>query len=150
MFFSNVDIAIGAPYDGPSERGAVYIFHGSINGIGEKFSQVIYAEDIAIRSGGLPLETFGFSLSGGLDLDGNDYPDMAAGAYLSDTAFFFRSRPVVKVDARLQFLTTNKQIVLDQKNCSVRAGDQLQRVVCTTLDLCMKFSGVGAPPHIGT
>lgn len=76
---------------------------------------------------------------------------MAVGAYLSDTAFFFRSRPVVKVDARLQFLTTNKQIVLDQKNCSLRsAGAQLQKVVCTTLDLCMKFSGIGAPPHIGT
>lgn len=51
---------------------------------------MIYAEDVALRSGGLPLETFGFSLAGGLDLDGNDYPDMAVGAYLSDTAFFFR------------------------------------------------------------
>lgn len=34
------DIAVGAPYDGPSERGAIYIFHGSNKGIKTKASQV--------------------------------------------------------------------------------------------------------------
>lgn len=83
------DFAVGAPYDGPHERGAVYIYHGSKLGVHEKYSQVIYAEDIS--QAGLPnIQTFGFSVSGGLDLDGNDYPDMVVGAYLSDSAFFFR------------------------------------------------------------
>ena len=36
------DIAVGAPYDGPSEKGAVYIFHGSSKGIKTKSSQVLY------------------------------------------------------------------------------------------------------------
>lgn len=46
---------------------------------------MIYAEAV-----GRDISTFGFSVSGGLDLDGNDYPDMIVGAYLSDAAFFFR------------------------------------------------------------
>lgn len=81
------DIAVGAPYDGPKGRGAVYIFHGSKNGLMEKASQVIYSEDLNTYS---PVSTFGFSLSGGLDLDGNLYPDLAIGAYESNTAFLLK------------------------------------------------------------
>lgn len=36
------DIAVGAPYDGPNERGAVHIFHGSADGIKIKATQVQY------------------------------------------------------------------------------------------------------------
>lgn len=83
------DFAVGAPYDGPSGRGAVYIYHGSKDGVLQKHSQVILAEEIS-RSMGGTITTFGFSLAGGMDLDENDYPDLAIGSYLSDTAFFFR------------------------------------------------------------
>lgn len=79
------DIAVGAPYDGPDERGHVYIFHGSVTGIREKPSQIITSSDI-----GLSLSTFGFSLSGGVDMDENQYPDLIVGAYESDTAVFLR------------------------------------------------------------
>jgi integrin alpha 8 len=34
------DLAVGAPYDGPDQRGAVYIFLGSRDGIVKKPSQV--------------------------------------------------------------------------------------------------------------
>ena len=34
------DIAVGAPYDGPHERGAVHIYHGSTQGIKVKATQV--------------------------------------------------------------------------------------------------------------
>ena len=37
------DIVVGAPYDGPNERGAVHIFHGSAEGIKVKATQVQYA-----------------------------------------------------------------------------------------------------------
>ena len=81
------DIAVGAPYDGPKGRGAVYIYHGSKNGLLPKASQVIYAEDVSRVS---PVSTFGFSLSGGIDLDGNLYPDLAIGAYESNSAFVLK------------------------------------------------------------
>ena len=34
------DFAVGAPYDGPNQRGAVYIFLGSRDGVMKKPSQV--------------------------------------------------------------------------------------------------------------
>ena len=80
-----IDIAVGAPYDGPEGRGAVYIFHGSNKGIMEKPSQVIKAEDIFST-----LSTFGFSVAGGMDLDENEYPDLVVGAYEADTAVYLR------------------------------------------------------------
>ena len=44
-----VDIAIGAPYDGPDGKGAVYIYLGSIDGVMEKHSQVnIFSNFISI------------------------------------------------------------------------------------------------------
>lgn len=137
------DFAVGAPYDGPNEAGAVYIFHGSKDGVREKYSQVIYSEDVSPF--GRPLKTFGFSLSGGMDLDKNDYPDMVVGAYLSNAAFFFRSRPVVKVDSFVKFRTASKQISLDDKDCTLRDG---KKVPCATVDFCVKYSGTGVPQRI--
>lgn len=80
------DFAVGAPYDGPNGRGAVYVYHGSPTGPLAKYSQVIYAEDITDAY----LNTFGFSLAGGIDLDGNMYPDMVAGAYDSNKVVVFK------------------------------------------------------------
>lgn len=82
------DFAVGAPYDGPNGRGVVYIYHGSSNGPLQKPSQVISAEDVANTP--RPLSTFGFSLAGGIDLDGNQYPDLVVGAYDSNTAIVFK------------------------------------------------------------
>jgi integrin alpha 7 len=44
--------------------------------------QVLEGESVGIRS-------FGYSLSGGLDVDGNHYPDLLVGS-LADTAVLFR------------------------------------------------------------
>lgn len=81
------DFAVGAPYDGPNGRGAVYIYYGSKDGPLEKPSQVIFAEDIV---GTGYLSTFGFSLSGGIDLDRNMYPDLVVGAYEANKAIVFK------------------------------------------------------------
>ena len=35
-----LDFAVGAPYDGPNNQGAVYIFLGSRDGVMKKPSQV--------------------------------------------------------------------------------------------------------------
>ncbi|KAK4875830.1 hypothetical protein RN001_012252 [Aquatica leii] len=142
------DFAVGAPYDGPFERGAVYIFLGAPNADITKYSQVIYAEDVQKSYiGPFPVTTFGFSIAGGLDLDGNDYPDMAIGAYLSDVAYFFRTRPVVKVEAHIRFLTPHKQLFLEQKDCS-KPGHPNIRVTCTEIEVCMRYTGIGAPSEI--
>ena len=36
----STDIAVGAPHDGMSDEGAVYIFHGTKNGINKRPAQV--------------------------------------------------------------------------------------------------------------
>ena len=65
----------------------MYIFHGSSEGPLQKASQVIFAEDVDESS---RLTTFGFSLSGGIDLDRNQYPDLVVGAYESNAAYVFK------------------------------------------------------------
>lgn len=130
------DIAVGAPYDGPDELGAVYIYHGTREGIRKKYSQVIKSKDVS------PLDvisTFGFSLSGGMDLDDNEYPDLVIGAYESDRAFFVRSRPVAKMTTSVNFNYINKQISLEDRNCTIRDGTL---VSCLFLTTCFKYTGI--------
>ena len=73
--------AVGAPYE---LNGAVYIFRGQDNaqGVDIEFSQRIAAEDLLTAGN---LMSFGYSLSGGLDMDGNGYPDLVVGNFESDT-----------------------------------------------------------------
>ena len=75
------DFAVGAPYEG---RGAVYIFRGQDNaqGVDMEYSQRIYADDLVAPSE--HLHSFGYALSGGIDMDDNGYPDLAVGSFESD------------------------------------------------------------------
>ncbi|XP_075237231.1 uncharacterized protein LOC142333690 isoform X2 [Lycorma delicatula] len=129
------DVAVGAPYDGPFEQGAVYIYHGSPEGIRDKPSQVIMAEQISNR-----VSTFGFSLAGGHDLDNNQYPDLVVGAYESDTTVFLRARPVVKMQATVNFNVESKQVILEEKNCTLKDNTW---VPCLPLDACLEYNGIG-------
>lgn len=68
------DVAVGSPYEG---NGVVYIYMGNREkGLNTKPDQVITAESLPVT-----LKTFGYSLSGGIDLDANGYPDLLVGAY---------------------------------------------------------------------
>jgi integrin alpha 8 len=135
------DFAVGAPYDG---KGAVYIYHGSAKGVRKKYSQVILAEDIVPQPSRAP-QTFGFSLTGGLDLDGNQYPDMAVGAYLSNKAFFFRSRPVIRVAASVKFLTSHKTVDIRKPDYYLSDGTG---AVKTQIQFCSNYSGKGIPASL--
>ena len=84
------DLVVGAPYD---NNGAVFLFQGSANGLRMKPSQIILAEDIP----GPSLQTFGYSLSGGLDMDLNNHSDILVGAYQSDSVVILRARPVIDI-----------------------------------------------------
>lgn len=75
------DIAIGSPYEG---NGVVYIHMGDRNnGLKSKPDQIIKAESLPNV-----MQTFGYSLSGGIDLDSNGYPDLLVGAYENVNTFF--------------------------------------------------------------
>lgn len=135
-----LDIAVGAPYDGEKGAGAVYIFLGSKNGLQPKHSQVIYAESI----GEPGLKTFGFTLSGGMDLDNNQYPDLFIGAYESDRAVFLRGRPVVNVTATLTL--GRDSIGLEDKECLLRDGS---KVPCVSIKVCLQYGGTGVANRLG-
>ncbi|XP_029660210.1 integrin alpha-PS1 isoform X1 [Formica exsecta] len=89
------DIAIGAPYEG---KGAVYIYLGSKNGIIKTPSQIIHAEDMPT-----PLKTFGYSLSGGIDMDHNGYPDLLIGAYENDAIVLLRSKKIIDISTYIRY-----------------------------------------------
>uniref|UniRef100_A0A8C2X6P0 Integrin subunit alpha 7 n=1 Tax=Cyclopterus lumpus TaxID=8103 RepID=A0A8C2X6P0_CYCLU len=78
------DIAVGAPFDGD---GKVFIYRGSDSGIETKPAQVLDGRDFDVRC-------FGYSISGGLDIDNNHYPDIAVGS-LNDSVVLFRRVPPV-------------------------------------------------------
>uniref|UniRef100_A0A8C4E7B2 Integrin alpha-6 n=1 Tax=Dicentrarchus labrax TaxID=13489 RepID=A0A8C4E7B2_DICLA len=107
------DIAVGAPYDG---SGRVYLYYGSSDSIKKKPAQVL-------SSGSKKVTLFGYSLSGNLDVDNNQYPDLAVGS-LSDSVFVYRARPVVSVSSSLM-LTPNKIDIIkeqcDKRTCHFRA-----------------------------
>ena len=48
------------------------------------------------------ISTFGWSLSAGMDLDENEYPDLLIGAYESANAVYLRSAPVVHLDSKVR------------------------------------------------
>ncbi|KAJ3580662.1 hypothetical protein NHX12_034282 [Muraenolepis orangiensis] len=125
------DFAVGAPYD-EEGTGRVYIFHGSDQGIGSKKpSQVLE---------GMPLKAklFGYSLAGNMDLDKNNYPDLAVGS-LSDSVFVFRARPVVEI--KKEITITPKQLDLTNKNCG--------ETVCLKVHACFSYSASAASYNPG-
>ncbi|XP_051744564.1 integrin alpha-3 isoform X2 [Ctenopharyngodon idella] len=81
------DFAVGAPYH---NKGRVSIWMGSNKGISQTPSQVIDGKDIP----GAGFQTFGYSISGGMDVDRNSYPDIAVGS-LDDRVVLLRARPVI-------------------------------------------------------
>nr|XP_008517506.1 PREDICTED: protein FAM25A [Equus przewalskii] len=80
------------------------------------------------------IKSFGYSLLGGLDVDGNHYPDLLVGS-LADTAVLFRARPVLHVSHEV--FIAPRTIDLEQPSC---AGGHSVRV-----DLRVCFSYIAAP-----
>ncbi|XP_051819302.1 integrin alpha-7 isoform X4 [Antechinus flavipes] len=114
------DIAVGAPFDG---QGKVFIYHGSSLGVVPKPAQVLEGEAVGI-------ESFGYSLSGGLDVDGNAYPDLLVGS-LADTIALFRSHPVLHVSHDI--FISPRAIDLELPNCADG------HMVCVDLRVCFSY-----------
>ncbi|XP_029428512.1 integrin alpha-3 [Rhinatrema bivittatum] len=113
------DIAVGAPFEG---SGKVYIFHSSSQGLREKPRQVIDGKDLGVSA----IQTFGYSLSGGLDVDDNSYPDLLVGS-LANRIALLRSRPVINI--RHTFEVTPK--VVDPSKCTLDS--------CIVVKVCFSY-----------
>uniref|UniRef100_A0A6Q2ZQG4 Integrin alpha-2 domain-containing protein n=1 Tax=Esox lucius TaxID=8010 RepID=A0A6Q2ZQG4_ESOLU len=99
------DIAVGAPFDGD---GKVFIYRGTSSGIDTKPSQILDGVNEGVKR-------FGYSISGGMDMDGNLYPDLAVGS-LGDKMVLYRSRPVIHVTRDI-LIEPQQYIDLNQHNC---------------------------------
>uniref|UniRef100_A0A673Z260 Integrin subunit alpha 7 n=1 Tax=Salmo trutta TaxID=8032 RepID=A0A673Z260_SALTR len=116
------DIAVGAPFDGD---GKVFIYRGSSSGIDTKPAQILDGVNEGVKR-------FGYSISGGLDIDGNLYPDLAVGS-LGDKMVLYRSHPVIHV-IRDVFIEPQQYIDLEQHNCKGRDG------VCVEVKVCFSYT----------
>ncbi|KAM9392482.1 integrin alpha-3-like isoform 2-T3 [Pholidichthys leucotaenia] len=110
------DFAVGAPFD---KEGSVMIWTGSKEGVSTKPSQVIRGSRISHR-----FSTFGYSLSGGLDVDGNKYPDLLVGS-LDNTVSLLRSRPVVHLNKTIRIMPD----IVDPNNCDF----------CVQVEVCFSY-----------
>ncbi|GFS58279.1 integrin alpha-PS2 [Trichonephila inaurata madagascariensis] len=135
------DFAVGAPYAGKDGKGIIYIYHGSASGIREKPSQVITPEEFP----NVDLNTLGFAVSGSMDMDSNEYPDIVIGAYDSERAIFMRSRPVVNITSSMKL--SKDVLSLEDKTCTLK---DKTKVACVDATLCLKYNGIGVAPEIGT
>ncbi|XP_071477692.1 integrin alpha-8-like [Diadema antillarum] len=133
------DLAISSPYGGESGKGVVYIYHG----IGSRGLSTSPAQTLEPASFGLDLQTFGFSMSAGMDMDNNQYPDLLIGAYKSNSVVLVRSRPVVHVTAALTAVT--EAINLKDLGYTLEDGTQVSSF---NLSVCLTYSGTSVPPTL--
>uniref|UniRef100_UPI003AAD9A8C integrin alpha-3b n=1 Tax=Centroberyx gerrardi TaxID=166262 RepID=UPI003AAD9A8C len=116
------DFAVGAPFH---DTGKVYIWMGSKKGISQEPSQVI--EGKSVGNGGF--QTFGYSISGGMDMDDNRYPDILVGS-LDDRIALLRARPVIHVSKNF----TVQPKIVDPNKCP--PGNK----PCITVTVCFSYT----------
>ncbi|EMP33750.1 Integrin alpha-3 [Chelonia mydas] len=121
------DIAIGAPFEGP---GKVYIYHSSSGGLVAEPRQVISGAEL----GPSGIQTFGYSLSGGLDVDGNSYPDLLVGS-LSEQIALLRARPVINI---LNKTFTVSPSLVDPAKCTPES--------CIQVQICFSYNQSAGDP----
>lgn len=129
------DIAIGAPYENDGE-GAVYVYLGNgAKGIVQPEAQKIRPSDLPMGLSGyrFPNASFGYAISGGVDLDGNGFPDMTVGAYEVEQIAILRGRPVIT----LETFTTQSLETLDDNitNCEYSG----QAAICFSVEFCVSY-----------
>ncbi|KAM4717104.1 integrin alpha-3-like [Anableps anableps] len=111
-----LDFAVGAPFH---DTGCAMIWTGSKEGISAEPSQVIQGSTVSPG-----FRTFGYSLAAGVDVDGNNYPDLLVGS-LDDSVALLRSRPVVQLNTTLKVSPD----VVDRNDCDF----------CIQVEVCFFF-----------
>ncbi|CAK8695049.1 unnamed protein product [Clavelina lepadiformis] len=145
------DIAIGAPGT-DSGVGAVFIYHGNDDpneGVYDEPTQVLYGKDLKETAAGIlqhEMKGFGYSLSGGLDMDFNGYPDLLIGS-LSDTAVLYRTRPIVNVEAAITSSVNKINVNLEKSKhttlITLDSGTKYKRVTFN-VTVCMSYTSIPA------
>ncbi|CAG9561864.1 unnamed protein product [Danaus chrysippus] len=120
------DVAIGSPYEG---NGVVYIHMGDRKlGLKAKPDQVIRAESLPTV-----MRTFGYSLSGGMDLDENGYPDLLVGAYENSSIALIRTKPIIDIKTSIKPSNTIINIDPSVQGCT---KDPNSNYTCFTFQAC--------------
>uniref|UniRef100_A0A3Q2P1S2 Integrin, alpha 3b n=1 Tax=Fundulus heteroclitus TaxID=8078 RepID=A0A3Q2P1S2_FUNHE len=114
------DFAVGAPF---SEGGQVYIWMGGKKGISQEPSQVIKGKSVV-----KDFQSFGYSISAGMDTDGNSYPDILVGS-LDDRIALLRARPVIHLTKNF----TAEPRIVDPHQCPANNP-------CITVMVCLSFT----------
>uniref|UniRef100_A0A3P9Q6P4 Integrin subunit alpha 8 n=1 Tax=Poecilia reticulata TaxID=8081 RepID=A0A3P9Q6P4_POERE len=136
------DVAVGCPFGGEDRGGRVLIFNGNrdASARGLTLSQELRAS--RTPGGGLP--GYGFTLRGGQDLDGNEYPDLIVGAFGAGEVSVYRSRAVVSVEATMSL--TPRILNPDDRQCLLPQTNNM--VTCLKVDVCAAVSGMGIPSNV--
>ena len=81
--------------------------------------------------------TFGYSLSGGMDLDDNTYPDVLVGSYEVDKVALLRTRPII-------YLHSNITVRPDKLNMSANTEKRCEydgtAWYCVQIKLCLRYT----------
>ncbi|XP_012979205.1 integrin alpha-10 isoform X2 [Mesocricetus auratus] len=120
------DVAVGAPLE-DGHQGALYLYHGTQNGIRPHPTQRIAAVSMPQT-----LRYFGRSVDGRLDLDGDDLVDVAVGAH--GAAILLSSQPIIHMLPTLDVAPPHISVV--QKDCRRRG----QEAACLTATLCFQVT----------
>ncbi|XP_037089062.1 integrin alpha-PS1-like isoform X3 [Pollicipes pollicipes] len=127
------DLAVGAPFEG---HGVVYIYLGGHEGLSTEPAQVIRSENVV---GARAPITFGYSLGGGTDIDGNGYPDLLVGSFCNDTVALIRARPIVGIVTKVQGLAQLESIDPSTTGCAARPGSEEK---CVPFQACFKMESL--------
>uniref|UniRef100_A0A8D1X1N6 Integrin subunit alpha 2b n=1 Tax=Sus scrofa TaxID=9823 RepID=A0A8D1X1N6_PIG len=130
------DVAVAAPYGGPTGQGQVSVFLGQSEGLNSQPSQVLHSPFAAGSA-------FGFSLRGATDIDDNGYPDLLVGAYGADKVVVYRAQPVVTATVQLMVQESLNPAV---KNC-VQPQTKTP-VSCFTIQMCVGATGHNIPEKL--
>ncbi|KAM8999605.1 integrin alpha-3 isoform X1 [Sarcophilus harrisii] len=122
------DVAVGAPFEG---SGKVYIYHSSASGLKDQPQQVIHGDKLGTHG----LATFGYSLSGRLDVDENSYPDLLVGS-LADRIVLLRARPVINI---LNKTLAVRPTMLDPARCTSTS--------CIQVEVCFAYNQSAGNPN---
>lgn len=131
------DVAISSPYGGPQHQGLVYIHSGRSTGPDPTASQVLEGR---WASSYMP-PSFGYSMTGGMDIDQNGYPDLLVGVFGADKVILYRTRPVIGVNATLDI--SPQVLNPEERKCTL--PDTNTPVSCFKVKYCLEANGIGAP-----